>query len=73
MNFDKCLRLSDAAKKDPTLIKNHTEGPKGVDYYLKHHIAETVELLDACKNDQEFIARLEIDLRKLNLALAVYT
>ena len=37
MNLQTCLKLAEYAKNDPSLIKNHTDGGNGVNYYLKNH------------------------------------
>lgn len=73
MNLQTCLKLAKYAKKDPSLIKNHTDGPKGVDHYLRGHLDETKHLIGIVDGGPEFTARLKAEEVEIISALAVYT
>lgn len=71
MKLDKCLQLAEAAANDPSLIENHCR-PKGVDYYIRLHIAEVDLLLSAVHDDEALISQLRSEQSALNAALKVY-
>lgn len=72
MNIETCLRLAEGAKNDPSLIPNHTDGKKGVDHYIREHLAEVNEILSCDLDDLDFVDRLQQEKRALEDALAVY-
>jgi hypothetical protein len=71
MNIEKCLKLSEYARRDKTLTRNHSSG-KGVDFYIKKHLAEVNTLLQIVEEDDEFVDRLHQEKTALNSALLVY-
>lgn len=72
MNLQTCLKLAEYAKNDPSLIKNHTDGGNGVNYYLKNHLDEVDYLLGLIDDDAELIKRLKAEKIQVTSALAVY-
>jgi hypothetical protein len=72
MTLQICLKLAEYARKDSTLIKNHTDGSKGVDHYLRKHLDEIKYLLEVVGNDSEFIKRLEAEKVEVISALEIY-
>ena len=73
MNLQICLKLADCAKKDSSLIKNHTDGAKGVDHYLREHLNEVNYLISVVDKDPDFINNLELEKIAILSALSVYS
>lgn len=69
------LSLAEKASMNPALIPNHLD--TGVASWLRHHLAETCELLAMSQImpdafDDEFVARLTSQKQSVTRALSVY-
>ncbi len=68
-------QLAEYARKDKSLIPNHSEGRNGIPIILSRELNELKELHELLKNDKddpEFVTRLSTDIRKIQFALTAY-
>lgn len=72
MHIATCLKMAEYAKSDPSLIPNHTDGKKGVDFYLNKHLEDIKYLLTVVVDDAPLIEELRADEKYLTSALNVY-
>jgi hypothetical protein len=70
MDMQSCLEPANYAKKDNSLIPNHTLN--GVDSNIRRHLKESKELLELVREYPRYVDSLEKDICALSNALAVY-
>lgn len=74
--MERYCELAEYAKKDKSLIPNHTQG-RGIDVILKEELHECLWIRDLMeendKPDVDFIQQLSTDIIKLRSALTAYS